>query len=591
MRPLDAVTKWLGKMNLRKNPEGWLGTCPVCAHPLQVGESPGGSVFLRCTITCCPIEDIVARMGMNMSDLLVFDSQLSQLSQTVATPATVSSHRKQSQNRNSRNFRNVSRQIADMLDEEVDQLPIIPPRPESAPWPETPLDQFIDAVHDRTQAPKELCGQSILAALALCTQHLADIEMPGIGGKAAKRPISCYFLSIAKSGERKSTVDGVVLDYVEQHITALEKLYAENMAEYNNRMELFRRDELSVEPVEPREPIFLVKDPTQEGLFRSLLKGELSAGLFSDEGGSFIGGYGMSKDNRMRTAATFNQLWGGSKIDRPRAKEHEVIRGRRFSVHLMIQPQASQEIVGDGMLKDLGFTARCLISEPESTIGNRPFHRPAQASLDLCEMFGGLLAQCLAIQPVDPCSDMGLELKPLRLSEASEDLWISFYNEIEGNLLGAYSTIQGFAGKVPEHAIRLAGVLTLAFVDQYATQIKAKCMQMGIALSRYYLSQQMRLEAGRGSELDESAQLLMDWLLSNKWKCDYTSIADICRSGPNSIRKRDAATKAVEICVETGHLIALTEGAEVNGKKRRQALGIVARLEKAATVATVELEA
>jgi hypothetical protein len=53
----------------------------------------------------------------------------------------------------------------------------------------------------------ELCAQSALAATALTVQAFADIQLPDQN----RRPISCYFFSVASTGERKSATDDIAL--------------------------------------------------------------------------------------------------------------------------------------------------------------------------------------------------------------------------------------------------------------------------------------------------------------------------------------------------------------------------------------------
>ena len=92
-----------------------------------------------------------------------------------------------------------------------------PPRPLRREMP--PADPYpVDAlggvlgpaargIEDRVQAPAAICAQSILAAASLAVQGHADVELPT--GHA--RPSSEFFVTIAASGERKSTSDAEAL--------------------------------------------------------------------------------------------------------------------------------------------------------------------------------------------------------------------------------------------------------------------------------------------------------------------------------------------------------------------------------------------
>ena len=68
------------------------------------------------------------------------------------------------------------------------------------------LKEAIQDLHSKIQAPISMCMQSILAAANLAVQPHADIEISG-----QRKPISLFFVTIAESGERKSSCDSEVL--------------------------------------------------------------------------------------------------------------------------------------------------------------------------------------------------------------------------------------------------------------------------------------------------------------------------------------------------------------------------------------------
>ena len=79
------------------------------------------------------------------------------------------------------------------------------------------LSAATEAIHDITQAPIEICAQSVLAAATLAAQGHADVVLP----HGAVRPLSCFFLTISASGERKSSADGEALRAVREQERAL----------------------------------------------------------------------------------------------------------------------------------------------------------------------------------------------------------------------------------------------------------------------------------------------------------------------------------------------------------------------------------
>ena len=75
------------------------------------------------------------------------------------------------------------------------------------PFPMDALGKFsgaAKAIQRVIKAPDAICGQSILAGLALAAQPHADILIDG-----RRRPISCFFATVGETGERKSAVDDV----------------------------------------------------------------------------------------------------------------------------------------------------------------------------------------------------------------------------------------------------------------------------------------------------------------------------------------------------------------------------------------------
>src|SRR4029434_7261269 len=68
-------------------------------------------------------------------------------------------------------------------------------------------NKAVEAVMQITQAPPALCGQSALAVMSMvASPHVAVLAPHG-----QSRPTACFFLTIAKSGERKSAVDEKLL--------------------------------------------------------------------------------------------------------------------------------------------------------------------------------------------------------------------------------------------------------------------------------------------------------------------------------------------------------------------------------------------
>ena len=92
-----------------------------------------------------------------------------------------------------------------------------------------------------------------------------------------------------------------------------------------------------------------------------------SLGLFTAEGGQFVGGHGMSPEHRLKTAATLSSVWDGQPIKRVRAGDGvTILLGRRLAMHMMVQPDAAAVFFSDPLLRDQGLLSRVLLSAPDS---------------------------------------------------------------------------------------------------------------------------------------------------------------------------------------------------------------------------------
>ena len=81
------------------------------------------------------------------------------------------------------------------------------------------------------QCPEAIAGQSVLAVATLAVQGHADIELP----QGSTAPLSSFFLTVAHSGERKSTADRKALWPIRQREKALRAQHDDAMPAYTIR--------------------------------------------------------------------------------------------------------------------------------------------------------------------------------------------------------------------------------------------------------------------------------------------------------------------------------------------------------------------
>ena len=281
-----------------------------------------------------------------------------------------------------------------------------PPRPlrrQPSPAEAFPINALGDvlgdaarAILDKVQCPDAIAAGSVLAAASLSVQAHAGVVLPATG---RARPLSLFIVTVAASGERKSAADHEALWPVRRREDSLRETYEVELPDYKrakrawdiavSRAEKTKggRQEIETalravgdEPRAPLIPILTCGEPTLEGLQKLYAGGHPSLGLFSDEGGSFIGGHSMAEENRLRTVAGLSSLWDTGPIVRVRAGDGVIVLpGRRLALHLMAQPDAAARMLSDEVLLDQGFLSRLLVAAPASTAGTR-FQRELQPS-------------------------------------------------------------------------------------------------------------------------------------------------------------------------------------------------------------------
>src|SRR6056297_3822680 len=354
-----------------------------------------------------------------------------------------------------------------------------------------PLREAVEAVQGVTQAPVAIPAASALSVASLAVQGFADVET--LGGP---RPLSLYALTIAQSGERKSACDAPLMAALREHEKEQAKAHREDMESSRNAQALWQErrksiladarskkadkrvgaeadlDALGPEPAVPPSADRTVTEPTFEGLTRLFATGQPSLGLFSDEGGQFLGGHAMNSDNRQKTLAALNDLWQGNPIRRTRSGDgHATLYGRRLAVHLMVQPAVARKFMADPLAADTGFLPRFLICEPPSTIGTR---MQATARRDDAALSAyALRLSCILEAPL-PMGPETRELQPrtLNLSSEARGLLVQFSDAIEAAQAPGrdLAHVTGTASKAAEQAARIAGVLTL-WRDLHATEV------------------------------------------------------------------------------------------------------------------------
>jgi hypothetical protein len=473
-------------------------------------------------------------------------------------------------------------------------LPLTRPLLEPAPFPIDVLGDVLRsaalAIHEMTRAPLAVCGQSVLAAGSLIAQAHVDVLIrPG----SRPSPTSLYFVTVADSSERKTSADDLALKPIRDFEDAQRLTIEADHLAFRNRHEVWNKARSSIinapakrtvnaaaveadlralgaEPTPPPKPIVLTPEPTIEGLIKMFRDALGFAGLFSGEGGAFLGGFGMSADHRLKTAAHLSSLWDGTPIGRTRqSDELMTLYGRRLAVHLLLQPNIAEKLFSDDDLIRQGLLSRVLVAAPKPAAGTRLYQEASARAIADHGQYVAAMRRLLDL-PRNHAQDRPAELTPrvLTLSTEAMRIWIAFHDSIERQLGpdGPLAPIKGFAGKLPEHAARIAAVLT--FVDDPdAEGVSGEKMAAGIALAQHYQDEALRLfEAGATNGDLLLAEKVRDWI---REQGGTVSLRSLYQYGPNRVRDAATARRILGILTEARWTERLEAGAVIDGKHCR----------------------
>ncbi len=193
----------------------------------------------------------------------------------------------------------------------------------------------VEEVQAFTKAPVPLVASSALGALSLAIQPHADVKR----AEKLTGPVCLYLLSIADSGERKSTCDGF--------FTAAIRKYEREQAEAFKPELKHHKAGLAAWTAERDGILLAIKEASKKGK--------------ASEAGAVLGAHGMSKDSITRNLALLNILWDGGVLPiGRRTSESFTVRGVRLTMALQIQEATLRSFFdrSNGLARGTGFLAR-----------------------------------------------------------------------------------------------------------------------------------------------------------------------------------------------------------------------------------------
>lgn len=442
------------------------------------------------------------------------------------------------------------------------------------------------------QAPNALVALSALSSVSLAVQTLYDVER----AKSLTGPTGLFMLAIAESGERKSSCDGYFSKALRDHdaeqleaaqpdIRAYEAAKAAWAAEKSGIEAAikkaakdgedtadFKRQLLAHEAKKPLPPIvprLVYGDATPEALIDGLDAWK-SGGVLSAEAGAILGSHAMG-DSAMRNLATLNVLWSGEAIRQDRRSRPSVnIEGARLTVGLQVQESTLREFIrGTGDLaRGTGFFARCLMSWPESTQGERGFKKPPESFTALSAFTDRLKLILSRPVPADHAKTI------LHLSDGAHAAWVSYHDNIEGELRegGDLRDIRDIASKTADNAARIAALFHV--FEGRTGAIDAETMGKACDLAAWHLNESLRFFGQMGQPQNmRDAVRVEEWAVRylRGMDTDKISTRDIQQLGP--VRDKQSLEDAMKELEDLGRARIVKDGRKKLVQFRAEVLG------------------
>jgi putative DNA primase/helicase len=456
---------------------------------------------------------------------------------------------------------------------------------------EYPLDALPDTIRAAVeevqafvQAPIPLVASSALAALSLACQAHIDVKR----AEKLQGPANLFLLTIADSGERKSTSDAFLTAPIREWEKAQAEAAKPALREYEAALasweaeregiiaalreagrkgkptDHLRRDlaqHQQSKPEPPRIPRLLYVDATPEALAYGLTRWP-AAGVVSAEGGAVFGAHAMSKDSVMRNLALLNQLWDGASltVDR-RTSESFRVCGARLTLALQVQEATLREFLTKTgpLARKSGFLARFLVSWPQSTQGTR-FFKEAPQHWPHLEAFHRRIAEILA-QPVPIDEDGALAPVTLTLTPAAKAAWVEFHDAIERELAagGELYDVRDAASKTADNAARVAALFQV--FEHGIGAVGDDAIERASRITAWHLSEARRFfgELALPAELADAARL-DSWLIEycKRERTHLVPTREAQRLGP--IRDKEKLATALRELEELDRVRVTHEG-------------------------------
>lgn len=464
------------------------------------------------------------------------------------------------------------------------------PFPRCAPLPL--IGAAIDEAENNIQAPLPLILFSALTAISVSMQGLFDVRKPN--GQCV--PVSLMLLSIANSGERKSTAENIFLAPVREVQEEYGVAYQSMINEWGTKCKIWETKNKAIlrsigklvgngkctqesefllyehgknKPAKPRQFKVLYDDSTPEALFLGLHQNLPTAGLISSEGGGVLNGRALIDLPKQ------NSIWSGDSItvDRRTTESYE-LNGARLTVSIMAQESAFKDYIkrqGDKS-RGSGLWARYLVSYPVSTQGTRLI-KNGTMSWEHCNVFSERLKIIIRQNTILLDDTVNRERQAVQFSAEASERWLDIFNAIESgiNKGGRFEGFGDHASKLVDNISRVAALLHL--FEGFDGDVSLRTLEFSVELCLWCSDEFKRIFAMPKQEETDAVEL-NNWLDRYRSKgLDWVFKNDVRQRCPNKLREKDRLDRALSVLRDQGKINFSKSGraqyVELNGARAR----------------------
>ncbi|CAI2534813.1 Uncharacterised protein [Serratia proteamaculans] len=438
------------------------------------------------------------------------------------------------------------------------------------------LRNVIRALQDSTQIPVELIGNVVLAATSLACQSLIEVIQPHTN---MPEPCSLYLMTIAESGEGKTTINKQVMKPFYAFASELKQEYEKRLIGYKREYKVWKvrqqaldsnlrqaikkgysgEDEeldinahAEIEPQRPARPNFIYEDTSLKALVEGLSE-HPEAGFISDEAITFF------KSHLKNTPGLLNKAWDGEMFDFRRAdgEIYQITPCLTFS--LMSQPAVFMDYLNKhgSSARASGFLSRFLFTWGASTIGSRENAQEYIATKQDLNTFHEKIGELLALNEINiyaPCA----KKKTLRLSEQALLLWKSNRTEIDRKMASGneWEHIRDIASKANANALRMAALLQYIH-NEHTEEISGDIMQHVVNIINWYLGQASQLfyPMSERYQFEQDVRELHSWIINRTRQNNGFAILknDLEKYGPHRLRRTEKLTPVLNQLISQGY--------------------------------------